>query len=239
MAPPSSFGPDKVRAFQAQIDHVLGTTKSGKSIIRLAWAPSELRWRPHVLGDDVPGYTFPIFFYGWDEDGREIAAPRWVLLERNEPEQYSASWEQGRYSVREDQVWDWKGPCPAERYIELWRHGYHDGSCCPCYGAACKCVDTDDCWGLYAEPNRDLLARIERAKQRLKDDSDVQPLTDAKDFSAPNEQRESASRILTAEQAAKARRDDFSKEIMDYWLKQPRTVSSGLKRTESGLYLLN
>ena len=84
-------------AFQKRIDEIVGT-RDGRSIVKLAWAPDEKRWRPHPHGVEPPGYTFPIFIAYHDIEGNEVAAPRWVLLERIEWEQYAKEWEDRRYN---------------------------------------------------------------------------------------------------------------------------------------------
>ena len=220
MPPPRSFTFKQQKDYQKRIDEICGTS-DGRSIVKLAWAPDELRWRPHAMDEAPPGYTFPIFFYGYDTEGKEIAAPRWVLLERLKPEQYADHWEAGRYSVHEGKVWDWKGPCPSERYTEMWCHAAHNGECCPCRGDSCDCDETlDHCWGLYRDPDEGLLNRLRRAAKRIAEG--------AKDGTVNSYQ--------TTKDALMA---DVTKEAFDYWLRQPRTINTGLKRTESGLYLLN
>lgn len=232
MRPPLGFDP---REFQKRIDAVTGT-RNGKPLIKLAWAPNELRWRPHPLGSDVLGYTFPIFFYGWDAEGKEIAAPRWVLLQRAESQHYAATWEQGRYSVYDGQVWDWKGPCPDERYTELRAHCYHDGTCCPCHGSECKCGEEyDHCWGQYVEPNERLLDWVRWTVSESLKDKDVDPNADIRYFSAPNAQRDVATASQHAVQKKKAEADEFGREMADFWARKPTT----LRQSESGLYLLS
>ena len=220
MPPPRSFTFKRQKEYQKRIDEICGTS-DGRSIVKLVWAPDELHWRPHPLDQEPEGYTFPIFIYGYDEEHREVAAPRWVLLERLKTEEYAKHWETGRYSVHEGKVWDWKGPCPSERYTEMWHHADHNGECCPCRGEVCDCHESrDHCWGLYRDPDERLLDRLRRAASRI----------------AAEEKEET---INSKEATRKTLMADVSKEAFDYWLKQPRTISSGLKRTPSGLYLLN
>lgn len=236
MVPPSIVD---VAAYQSRIDNLVGTSK-GKSIIKLAWAPDEKRWRPFRIGFDKPtGYTFPIFFAFKDRLGNEIAAPRWVLLERAEPEEYGPSWEQSRYMVIKNQVWDCKGECPPERYTELWRHCDHDGKCCPCRGAICDCEV--DCWGRYLEPNDQLLARIGSWVETTEGDSDIQPHSDARYTETPNAQRAVARRILKRDEVEKRERDQRKKDSRHSIETSPVHFlpPSGMTRTESGLFIPN
>lgn len=235
MRPPASFSAEDVTRYQRQIDSIVGTSK-GKSIIKLAWAPSELRWRPYnMVSGEALGYTFPIFIAGWDEFGVEIAAPRWVLLERAEPEQYAPGWTAQRYMMFKGDVWDAKGPCPDERYTELRCHGYHDTNCCPCRGYQCVCEDVG-CWGLYADPNEDLLQWIRDAVELLKGDSDIKPLQDARFFESPNAQRETENQIVTADEAERITRHQLVKD-MEPWTVRNRVgaLVPGTSRTKAGL----
>lgn len=236
--PPASFDYRKQAAFQRRIDEAIGT-RNGRSLMKLVWAPDELRWMPHALPTDPPGYVLPIFCTGVDEQGRFVAPERWVLLERIEPEQYASTWEQGRYSVFEGQVWDWKGPCPSERYIELRCHSYHDGECCSCRGDTCNCgQEYAHCWGKYAEPDDRLLEWVRKTAKEAASDPDVAPTTDAREFTAPQAQRDLASATINAQQKRQEEIDEFSRKMLDYYLRSP-VSTNGLRRTESGIYLLN
>lgn len=237
MRPPRGFSSERQSEFQKRTDAITGT-RDERSLIKLAWAPDELRWRPHRMGDEVPGYTFPIFFYGWDAEGKEIAAPRWVLLQRAEPQHYAATWEASRFSVYDGSVWDWRGPCPPERYTELRAHCFHDGVCCPCYGSECKCGEEyDHCWGRYCDPNERLLDWVRWTVSEALKDKDVNPNEDVRHFSAPQAQRD----VVTNQQQTKENRvqeiGEFNRELAQFWARKP--VSTQLKRTESGIYLLN
>lgn len=238
MPPPASFTSDDVARFQRLIDDATGT-RNGRPINKLAWAPDELRWYPYRMGQSPRGYTLPIFYYGNDANGDKVAVPRWVLLERLEPEQYAATWEQGRYSVWDGDVWDWKGPCPTERYIELRVHAYHDGSCCPCHGYECKCMgEMEHCWGHYLHPNSDLLAWVQQTITESKNDPEVRPTEDVRYFTAPQGQRDALTRAQRRAAKLEEERQAAANEVHDHFLRNP-TSTAGLKRTESGLYLIN
>lgn len=237
MAPPRSFTREDQAEYQRSIDAITGT-RDARPLIKLSWGPDELRWYPHVMGEDAPGYTFPICHFKRDADGNHIAAPRWCLWERLEPEQYAATWEATRYNVHNGQVWDLKGPCPPERYILLKVHAYHDGVCCPCHGTDCECIDVEHCWGLYADPDARLLEWIRKTAYEARNDPDVNPTCDARYFEAPQAQRDLKSDILNAQQRRQEDIDEFGRKMLDHYLRNP-VSTSGLRRTDSGLYILN
>jgi hypothetical protein len=237
MPPPASFSRLDAAAFQKRIDSITGT-RDERSLIKLAWAPDELRWYPHRMTEDPIGYTLPIFVYGNDANGEKVAAPRWVLLERLEPEQYASTWEMGRYSVYDGTVWDWKGPCPSERYIELRAHSYHDGECCPCSGDACVCGEQyAHCWGKYLDPNERLLDWIRKVAYEARNDPDVQPTRDIRFFTAPQAQRDAVNAQEQRADRQVAEVDDFTRQMAEFWARKP-VSTGGLRRTDSGLYLL-
>ena len=226
-------------AYQKRIDDIVGT-RNGRSLIKLGWIPDELRWMPHKLGTDPPGYAFPIFCNGKDAEGKFIVPERWALLERVETAQFAPTpqfWEDKRYVKQPDgSVWDVKGPCPSERYIELRCHSYHDGECCKCVGDSCECGEQyEHCWGKYAEPDEHLLNWIRKAAWEARQDSDVKPDEDIRGFAAPNAQREVKNTFETLEEKKQIEQEAFDREAVSLWLRQPVTTS-GLKQTESGIY---
>jgi len=228
-------------AYQKRIDDLVGT-RDGRPLIKLAWAPDELRWMPHKLGEEPAGYTYPIFCTGKNEDGEFKAPERWVLLERIEPEQYAGSWEAKRYANWHGTVYDVKGPCPSEKYVELRCHSYHDGECCVCEGDTCECGELyNHCWGRYAEPDEHLLNWIRKTAWEARQDSDVKPTEDADTFTAPNAQRDLINQLAAAEANEKAVISELDKEVTDYWVKQPHSTGGGSRlilprtyRDESG-----
>lgn len=238
MSPPASFSRTEIPRFQRLVDGITGT-RDARPIVQLAWAPDELRWMPHRMGDDTPGYTFPIFYSHRNADRELVSAPRYVLLQRAEPQHYAATWELGRYGVIGNAVWDQRGPCPAERYTELKIHSYHDGECCPCHGDLCECLDElhDHCWGRYADPDDNLLNWVRKTARESEADTDVKPDDDIRYFSAPKAQREVASAYQHAEER-EAEPTDLDRDAVHHFLRQP-VSTNGLRRTESGLYLLN
>lgn len=229
MSKPSNF--DEA-AYQKRIDALVGT-RDGRPLIKLAWAPDEFRWYPHRLGSDPLGYAFPSFCNSRDKDGELHSPDRWGLWARNEPEQYAPLWEATRYVKHKGQVWDVKGPCPSEKYIELRLHAFHDADCCPCHGHECAC--DDHCWGKYAEPNEFLFNWIRQSAWEAVHDPDVQPMEDIRFFNAPQAQQQVASDTKAAEQKTKVAEEDFNHRMVKEWLKH----SAGLKQTPSGLYLVD
>lgn len=240
MAAPLSFTTKQRAEYQQRIDGIVGT-RNGLSIIKLAWAPEELRWWPHRLGQEEPrGYQLPIFYYGNDHEGQKVAAPRWVLLELVLPEQYASSWEGARYMHWEGTTWDLSGPMPDHRYLELRAHCYHDGHCCPCHGAECVCgPDYAHCWGNYLDPNERLLDWIREAAFKARQDPDVDPTCDAQSFEAPNAQREAVAAARKRQEIQDERQAELWQSAVDHLERQPVSISTeGLKRTASGIYLL-
>lgn len=224
-----------VVAFQRRINAIVGT-HDGRSIIKLAWAPAEFRWYPYIVGTEPRGYTFPIFHAYTDAEGNFVAAPRWVLLERFEPEQYARGWEETRFSVYDGSVWDWKGPCPSERYLELRCHTAHDGTCCPCVGDTCKCgTDYDHCWGRYLDPNERLLDWVRVTYRAVEQDGDVAPLTAANAFEAPRAQQQLKSSIISTQQAEREANESYANYMLSHWQRKPHSVS---RTTASGLLYL-
>lgn len=223
-------------AYQSRIDAVVGT-RDGRPLMKLAWAPDELRWCPHRMEDKPKGYIFPIFCNGSDENGELTAPRRWVLLERIEPEQFAPTWELGRYSKFDGSWWDWKGPLPSEKYIELRTWCYHDGECCLCIGEHCECgVEYAHCWGQYSEPNERLMDWIRKTAWEARQDPDVDPTKDIREFTAPIAQRQVASAMVATQEREAAQIEEFSRHMLKHWETKPHTVS-GLAKTEGGLYL--
>lgn len=163
------FGVD-VERFQKLIDRIVGLSHGGHSIIKLEWAPEVYEWRPYALGSNPTGYTLPYWLALWDKDGNEVAAPRWVLHERCEPEQYLPTWENSRWVRLEGKMHDAKGEPPSDGiYTRFHRHIVHQDGCC------LRAGNEDNCWGYYIEPNADLLEFIGKKAWEARNDKAVQP----------------------------------------------------------------
>ncbi len=245
MRPPASFTSADEVEFQKKINEIVGLSK-GRPIIKLSWCPREYRWRPYNTFTGKPhGYTMPLLVAGWDEHGNKIAPPRWILMQRAEVEQYGPGWEQSRYCwVGKDQ-WDAKGPCPAERYTEVFVHSIHDGKCCPCRGVACYC-STVTCWGTYADPDGRMLEWLGWQMEVLKDDTDVKPYQDAQQFESPMAQREEAAKLTAEEEKEDADLRQWHRDNAPWLVRDRKSMvvnglkePAGMKRTESGLYVTN
>lgn len=232
-SPPRGFN---AAAYQKRIDSIVGT-RNGRPIVKLAWAPAERRWMPHRMEDEPQGYIFPIFCHGKDANGQLTAPDRWVLLERIEPPQFAPTWEAGRYSRYDGSLWDWKGPLPDEKYIELRAYGYHDGNCCSCIGDECKCgVEYNHCWGQYREPDEGLLQWIAQKAWEARHDTDVQPDRDIRAFEAPQAQRDVVAHQERVKQQEDTEMELFDREMRNVFLKQACVIPvDGFKRTDAGL----
>ena len=217
MAPPSYFDS---AAFQKRIDLITGT-RNGKSLIKLVWAPADKRWTPCPHNKPV-GYTFPIFVAYTTADGEHVAAPRWVLLERIEPEQFAPTWEKGRYTMEDGVLWDWKGPCPNEYYAELRCVTQHDGLCCPCLSDTCECGrDYDHCWGRYLEPNERTLDWVRQVFWESTHDRDVNPTTNVVALDA---QQQLATTILEQQERKRQRQREFNQSMLSFWERKPHSI---------------
>lgn len=172
MSKPHGFDTAAQVRYQKLIDRITGLSHGGHSIIKLEWAPEVFEWRPYPLGSNPTGYTLPYWLALWDKDGNEVAAPRWVLHERCEPEQYLPGWENTRWVKLEGKMHDAKGdPPPDGTYTRFYRHIAHQDGCCLRVG------NEDDCWGYYVEPNAELLEYIGKKAWEARHDKEVQPTT--------------------------------------------------------------
>lgn len=174
--------------FQKYIDRITGLSHGGHSIIKLEWGPDVLGWHPYAHGSDPIGYTHPTWLALWNSASEPIAAPRWVLHERIEPEQYLPSWEDGRWvwfdtpnrvvlyddagnPINEKgKLHDVKGDPPLNGYYAPWHcHAVHRDGCCR------RPENRNACWGFYVEPNETLLEFIGRHAWAARNDREVDP----------------------------------------------------------------
>lgn len=149
-----------VKRFQKKIDAIIGVTVDNKPIARLQWAWDS---REYIAGDWRAKYRFmTVEVPGGVID---ICPPRWVLEERNEPGQYEAAWEAGRYFTdpeTKERV-DLRGPAPREgwySYLELVAE-HDDGKACCDYLWE---TERRRCWGYYREPAQKDLDQLVMAK---------------------------------------------------------------------------
>jgi hypothetical protein len=216
-------------AYQKRINQITGTA-DGKPLIKLIWCPDEYRWMPHKLGDDPPGYTFPFFCNGRNENGEFEAPKRWGLLQRLEWEQFGPTWEAIRYKKQDGAVWDLKGPCPSEKYVELKLHTDHNGKCCPCLF---DCTCEGFCEGIPIEPDENLMGWIRKVAWESKRDPDVDPFADTRFFEATHAQREVKNAHDRAFEKDRADVEAFDREAVDLFLRSPVTVSSMVKSAKA------
>jgi hypothetical protein len=220
-------------AYQKRINDIVGTA-DGRPLIKLVWCPDEFRWTPHKLGDDPPGYSYPIFCNGRDADGEFRAPERWGLMDRLEWGQFGPTWEAVRYKKHKGFVWDFKGPCPSERYAELKCYSVHNGKCCDCIGESCACET--HCWGGYAEPDEHLMNWIRKTAWESRHDPDVEPFADVRFFEAPQAQRDVVTTHDEAWERDRVEIAKLDKEAMDLFLNNPHSVNF---KKANGLYLPN
>jgi hypothetical protein len=96
----------------------------------------------------------------------------------------------------------------------------------------------ETCWGRYADPDSRLLDWIRKTAYEARNDPDVNPTLDVREFTAPQAQRDLISATVNTQQRRQDDVDDFSRKMLNYWERKPHSVS-GLRRTDGGLYLLN
>jgi len=207
-------------AYQKRIDEITGCA-DGRPLIKLIWCPDEFRWMPHRLGTNPPGYTFPVFCTGRNADGEFQAPKRWGLLQRLEWEQFGPTWEAIRYKNHKGAIWDLKGPCPSEKYVELKLLTDHNGKCCPCL-FECKCEGF--CEGIYVEPDGNLMNWIRRVAWESKHDPDVDPFADVRFFEAKHAQREVKDTHDRVFEKDRIETEAFDREAVDLFLRSPSTV---------------
>jgi hypothetical protein len=173
-------------AFQRRIDERVGLNKDGKSILRLAYAPSVMTW---ALGEHVPRY--------WTSRRKEKGVYRyeqpdaWVIEKRLEKESY---WD--AHAARRFQVIDATGEMvdlgapPEDFYVFEAALVVHSNFKAESgLSDCCERAWTGDtkyrlnqkmemekyqvggrrrCWGEYRDPNDSDLEAIERAVQKMR-----------------------------------------------------------------------
>lgn len=132
--------------FQKQIDRITGVPGA----VKIQWAPDWLVFKARAIGETVREETTPAQSALTDPNGNSVSPPRWMAVERLEPEQWLPGWEQNRWfnDPRDRRLLDLRGPAPAERFQFLFTVAEHDDLCC-----VKRMRQTLVCWGYYRAPN--------------------------------------------------------------------------------------
>jgi hypothetical protein len=162
-----------VKRFQDRIDDIVGTNRTGKSIIRLVWSWDS--WFP-AFGRKHQRYNF--LTLEWDGKLIDVSVPRFAIEERIEPEQFIPSWDAARYQSQPgtEEVLD-RGDPPNEWWRTLWVVADHETSPVQGHGSCCKRAEALEraCWGYYRNPSEYDLNEIRRIHQlKLRDDQFTQ-----------------------------------------------------------------
>lgn len=151
MRPPSF----SVLAYQRLLDQITGVPGA----ITLKWAPDWKVFKARAIGETVDEETTPAQSALTDARGRSVAPPRWMLVERIEPEQYVRDWEKNRFhnDPRDLRLRDLRGPCPPEYFQWYATVAAHDYRCCEQRHAK-----NFVCWGYYKHPGEMELSKVAR-----------------------------------------------------------------------------
>lgn len=157
--PPCS--PEDIARWQACIDSVAGTTRGGKSIVKLVWNGDRRYWKEYNTDWDLAGRPTksikrPQVLYKsvMDNSGSllfDAFVPRWLLMTRIEPEQYVPTWARDimvYHPVLKRNVPVKPTTPPKEMYMWLQTISSHDEHCCQ---TAAK--NEASCYGKYARPD--------------------------------------------------------------------------------------
>jgi len=154
----------RTRAFQKEIDRLIGTNSRGESFVKLVWSGDRRYWYPYYSNWYSTGTPRedslelrPVVLYRTHTldngvDYIDIYPPRWLLLQKIEPEQYAETWELGCYE-RDPLL---SGPKvvrpltpPKEYYVWFQTIASH-----AVHGDCCKAAESNlaVCYGRYREP---------------------------------------------------------------------------------------
>lgn len=144
-----------VLAYQRRLDQITGVP--GAMVLK--WCPDWQVFKSRTIGESVDEETTPAQSALTDSTGRTVAPPRWMIVERIEPEQYVPGWETNRWfnDPRDRQLWDLRGPCPPEYFRHYITVAAHDRLCCQQRHA-----NNFACWGYYKHPGEQELAKVAR-----------------------------------------------------------------------------
>lgn len=218
---PPPFDPT---AYQARIDQVAGVAPNGRPVLWLRWT-HDCR-NPERFG------AAPFTYGVKDGKHRPFIPPRWVLQQRNEPEQYWASWEATRHQEDEDGNPRDAGPPPSEFYAHLCTIADHDAWCCLYAEKQLR----QNCFGQYKAPDDELLQQIAKAAAERDYIDPRAPMSDA------DHRRilaEAASTVAAREEKVKAENKrityEFARDYGHKLLGEDHGKAYGFAPTKSGL----
>lgn len=212
-----------VAGYQEKIDRITGLAH-GRPIIMLRWT-----WDVHETYFRGTKFEEEVWEYAskW-EAGKPFIAPRWVLHQRYERNQYVQSWEASRYiqDPETGEIMD-RGEAPPEFYKHLATLTVHDAWCCEWAKNRdkAKCVGAD-----YRSPDEedlDALRRQRREHDLLPSMNPHEPLSNAEVEAA---YAEANGRVQEKEaQLATYRKARWADFIKDYGHKGPGHGGRGPK----------
>lgn len=220
-----------VAAYQKKINAIFGLSPTGHEIVRLVWAPDIKKcysrfytsWAPDGTGvnDELRAkYRYAtIAIPGTANDIIDVPPPRWIIEDREDPGQFAATWEAGRWS----QGREIRPPAPTEGYYaELFKIAKHNGTCCK------ETPRQFVCWGEYREPDEKDLERLKRAKYLRDKDEEF-----ALDAPVPEKVLASAA-LVTNEKIAQKQlmADEKMKEFVDENALELIEMFTGIKCSE-------
>lgn len=141
--------------FQRRLDQITGVPGA----VKLVWCPDWKIFKSRRVGQSVGEELTPAQSALTDTLGRSVAPPRWMLVERVEPEQYVPGWDNNRWfnDPRDGEFYDLRGPCPSEYFRWYITVAAHDRLCCEQRHA-----NNFVCWGYYKHPGEQELAKVGR-----------------------------------------------------------------------------
>lgn len=144
-----------VLAYQRRLDQTTGVSGA----VTLKWAPDWQVFKARAIGESIDEETTPAQSALTDARGRSVAPPRWMLVERIEPEQYVRDWDRNRWfnDPRDGRLHDLRGPCPSKYFRWYMTIAAHDYRCCELRHA-----NNFVCWGYYKPPGEQELAKVAR-----------------------------------------------------------------------------
>lgn len=190
---------EEIERRQSDINSIIGVTRDSQPILKLVWNGDVEFWEAVYIAWDNTGVPTkevkrPLVLYKseWSEDKtklvRDYFVPRWLLLQRSEPETYMKHWEQFSYMVspnvtelkmtigkdgiiraaQESKKILFRPPVPPKNGWYRWFMTIcdHDGTCC---GHAAQFGA--NCFGSYAPPEAAYphLRQIAESRRHIKD----------------------------------------------------------------------